>query len=197
MHVAVKSVSRADGITRPAFMNSIRDDWMQVTVAGAVFVLLGMLAFVVPPITAIVINVIIGWLFLFCGLIGFTIILGGQHFPGIWWAFLSSVFAIAVGSILTERSSADSVPLIYLLIAFFSVGGIATIVFALEHKQHLSDRHAWLIAGAIVDLALASVIVLGLPETMPWAVRLIVGINMIFGGMASIAIAIHAHATRA
>jgi uncharacterized membrane protein HdeD (DUF308 family) len=47
-----------------------------------------------------------------------------------------------------------------------------------------------LLSGA-VDLILASIIFLGLPGTAAWAIGLLVGINMVVGGSAVIAMALH------
>jgi uncharacterized membrane protein HdeD (DUF308 family) len=48
-----------------------------------------------------------------------------------------------------------------------------------------------LISG-IVDLLLAGIIFAGFPGTAAWALGLLVGINMIFGGVALVGIAAHA-----
>ena len=54
-----------------------------------------------------------------------------------------------------------------------------------------------LISG-IIDLILAGIIFAGLPGTAIWALGLLVGINMVFGGMALIAMAMAArHPTTA
>jgi uncharacterized membrane protein HdeD (DUF308 family) len=47
-----------------------------------------------------------------------------------------------------------------------------------------------LLSGA-VDLILASIIFLGLPGTAAWAIGLLVGINMVVGGFAVTAMALH------
>ena len=46
--------------------------------------------------------------------------------------------------------------------------------------------------SGIVDLALSVMIFAGLPSTATWAIGLLVGINMIFGGAALIGMALHA-----
>ena len=46
--------------------------------------------------------------------------------------------------------------------------------------------------GLPVDLILAGMIFLGLPATAAWAIGLLVGINLIFGGSALMAIALNA-----
>jgi uncharacterized membrane protein HdeD (DUF308 family) len=70
-------------------------------------------------------------------------------------------------------------------------------MFALEHKRELSGRWGLMLASGIVDLILAAIILAGLPGTAAWAIGLLVGINMIFGGSALIAMAMHARATAA
>jgi uncharacterized membrane protein HdeD (DUF308 family) len=49
-----------------------------------------------------------------------------------------------------------------------------------------------LLLSGIVDLVLAGIIVMGLPGTAAWAIGLLVGINMVFGGSALIGMALHA-----
>ena len=65
-------------------------------------------------------------------------------------------------------------------------------MFALEHKRELSGRWGWMLMSGIVDLVLAVMIFAGLPSTAVWAIGLLVGINMVFGGIALIAMALHA-----
>jgi uncharacterized membrane protein HdeD (DUF308 family) len=65
-------------------------------------------------------------------------------------------------------------------------------MFALEHRRELSGRWGWMLASGIIDLILATIILAGLPGTAAWAIGLLVGTNMVFGGTALIAMALHA-----
>ncbi len=49
-----------------------------------------------------------------------------------------------------------------------------------------------MLASGIVDLILAGIIFAGLPGTAFWALGLLVGINMLFGGTAMIGMALAA-----
>jgi uncharacterized membrane protein HdeD (DUF308 family) len=82
--------------------------------------------------------------------------------------------------------------LTYVLVAFFVIEGVASIMFALDHKRQLSGRWAMMLLSGIVDLVLATMIIAGLPSTAAWAIGLLVGINMVFGGVALAAMALHA-----
>jgi len=49
-----------------------------------------------------------------------------------------------------------------------------------------------MLASGVVDLILAGIIFAGLPGTAAWALGLLVGINMVFGGTAMIGMALAA-----
>jgi uncharacterized membrane protein HdeD (DUF308 family) len=49
-----------------------------------------------------------------------------------------------------------------------------------------------MLASGIVDLVLSGIIFAGLPGTAAWAIGLLVGINMVFGSVALITMALHA-----
>jgi uncharacterized membrane protein HdeD (DUF308 family) len=76
--------------------------------------------------------------------------------------------------------------------AYFLAEGVATIMYALEHRRELSEGWSWLLFGGIVDLLIAAIIIAGLPGSALWAVGLLVGINLIFGGASLIGMALAA-----
>ncbi|HEV2552021.1 MAG TPA: hypothetical protein VGU20_32230 [Stellaceae bacterium] len=49
-----------------------------------------------------------------------------------------------------------------------------------------------MMVNGVVDLILAAIILSGLPGTLAWALGLIVGIDMLFGGSSLIAMALEA-----
>jgi uncharacterized membrane protein HdeD (DUF308 family) len=46
--------------------------------------------------------------------------------------------------------------------------------------------------GGVMDLILAAIIIAGLPGTLAWALGLLVGIDLVFGGFSLIAMALSA-----
>src|SRR5215831_4415316 len=115
-----------------------------------------------------------------------------RHAPGFWWSLLSAVLGIVVGIMLLASPVIGALSLTFVLIAFFLIEGAVTIMFALDHKRELSGQWGWMLVSGIIDLVLAAMILAGLPSTAAWAIGLLVGINMIFGGAALIAMALHA-----
>jgi uncharacterized membrane protein HdeD (DUF308 family) len=58
--------------------------------------------------------------------------------------------------------------------------------------RELSGQWGWMLMSGLVDLVLSALIFAGLPSTAVWAIGLLVGVNMVFGGSALIAMALHA-----
>jgi uncharacterized membrane protein HdeD (DUF308 family) len=85
-----------------------------------------------------------------------------------------------------------TISLTLVLIAFFIIEGIVSIMYAIEHRNQLSGQWGWMLLSGIIDLILAAIIFAGLPGTAAWALGLLVGINMLFGGAALIAMALAA-----
>jgi len=161
-------------------------------VEGIVLVILGLLAVLVPPIASLAVAIFIGWLFLVSGGVGLATTFMLRGAPGFWWSLLSAVLAIVVGGLLIGSPATGVVSLTYLLIAFFLIEGIATIMYAVEHRDQYPGRWGWMLVSGIIDLILAAIILMGLPGTAAWAIGLLVGINLFFGGAALISLALYA-----
>jgi uncharacterized membrane protein HdeD (DUF308 family) len=65
-------------------------------------------------------------------------------------------------------------------------------MYALEHRRELSERWSWLLVAGIFDIVIAGIIIAGLPGSALWAVGLLVGINLLFGGASLIGMALAA-----
>jgi uncharacterized membrane protein HdeD (DUF308 family) len=175
-----------------AVATSIHRHWVLYLIEGIVLVILGGIAIVVPPLATIAVTIVLGWLFLVSGVMGLFTTFWMRAAPGFWWSLVSAILGIVVGFWLLAVPVSGAISLTIVLIAFFIIEGIASIMFALDHKRELSGRWGWMLASGIVDLILGALILAGLPSTAAWAIGLLVGINMVFGGAALIAMALHA-----
>ena len=175
-----------------AVSGAIRAHWKLFLIEGIVLVILGFAAILVPPIATLAFELVIGWLFLISGVVGLITTFYMRNAPGFWWSLLSAVVGIAAGLVLLRWPVSGTLSLTFVLIAFFVIEGILTIMYALDHRNQLSSRWGWMLASGIVDLILAGIIFAGLPGSAAWALGLLVGINMVFGGTAMIGMALAA-----
>jgi len=175
-----------------ALAGAIHEHWGLFLAEGIILVILGIAAIALPPIATLAFTIIIGWVFLISGVVGLFTTFWARHVPGFWWSLISAIIGIAAGVVLLLWPITGTLSLTLVLIAFFVVEGIVSIMYAIEHRNQLTGRWGWMLVSGIIDLILAGIIFAGLPGTVAWALGLLVGINMLFGGAALIAMALAA-----
>lgn len=171
---------------------SVREHWKAFLIEGIVLAILGLAAIIVPQLASLAVTIYLGWMFLIMGIVGLVMTFWARGMPGFWWSLISAILAIAAGAILLARPIQGVLTLTIVLGAFFLAEGVATIMYALEHRRELSGRWSWLVVSGIVDIIISGLIITGLPSSAEWAIGLLVGINLLFGGASLIGMALAA-----
>ena len=177
-----------------AAAGSLRSHWKFFMIEGVILVLLGLTAIILPQVASVAIAILIGWLLLMSGIVGLWSSFATRHAPGFGWSLLSAVAGLAAGLILLASPLSGVVTLTLVLSAFLCLEGIVSIFYAMQHRRELSGRWAMLLLSGVVDLLLAGLIVSGLPASAGWAIGILVGINLVMGGIALVTMASHARA---
>jgi uncharacterized membrane protein HdeD (DUF308 family) len=177
------------------FRKSLNAHWKAFLIEGIVLVVLGLAAIALPPLAGLATAIVLGWLFLFGGIVGLVATFNQRNAPGFGFAILSAIVALLAGIVLLWNPIAGVATLTYVLIAFFLIDGVLIVVMAFQHRRELVDRWQWMMIGGIMDLILAVIIIGGLPGTLTWALGLLVGIDLVFGGVSLIAMALSARQT--
>jgi uncharacterized membrane protein HdeD (DUF308 family) len=175
-----------------ALATSLSAHWKLFLIEGTVLVILGVAAVMLPLIATIAVAIMIGWIFLLSGVVGLLATFRMRSAPGFWWSLISGILGVVAGIVLLRWPLSGAFSLTLVLTLFLVLEGIVSIMFALEHKRELSGRWGMMLVSGVVDLILAAMIYAGLPGIAAWAIGLLVGINMVFGGSALIAMALHA-----
>jgi uncharacterized membrane protein HdeD (DUF308 family) len=175
-----------------ARVRPMRDHWLLSVFEGVLLVGLGAVAIMVPQFATLSLTVLLGWVFLISGGVGLVTTLWARHAPGYSWSLISALLGIGVGLVLLAWPISGAVSLTLLLAVFFAVEGLASVMYAFEHRRQLSGRSGWMFASGIVALILSALIFNGLPGTAEWVLGLLVGINMTIGGLALVAMSLHA-----
>ena len=183
--------SRLQGV-QAAVAASLHLHWRAFLIEGIVLLILGLFAIVIPVVATIAVEVFIGWVLLVSGVVGLISTFRMRNAPGFGWSLLSAVIAIAAGVILLAWPLSGVLSLTLILTAFLTIEGVASIMMALTHRHGFSARWALLLVSGLVDLFLAALILFGLPGTAAWAIGLLVGINLVFGGSTLISMALQA-----
>jgi uncharacterized membrane protein HdeD (DUF308 family) len=171
---------------------AVRGHWKAFLFEGILLAVLGLAAIIAPLIASLAFTIFLGWLFLISGIAGLAVTFWARQMPGFWWSLLSAVLAICAGLVLLARPAQGVLTLTIVIGAYFLAEGVTTIMYALEHRRELSERWNWLLFSGVLDILIAAMIIAGLPGSAEWAIGLLVGINLLFGGSTLIGMALAA-----
>ena len=171
---------------------AMREHWKAFLFEGILLSIIGLAAMVVPPLASLAITIFLGWMLLVSGVFGLIATYWARNMPGFWWSLISAALAVLAGGILLARPMQGVLTLTIVIGAYFLAEGVASIMYALEHRKELSGRWSWVLVAGLTDILIAFFIIAGLPGSAEWAIGLLVGINMLFGGATLIGMALAA-----
>ncbi len=171
---------------------AVKTHWKAFLFEGILLVILGIAAMIVPPLASLAITIFLGWMFLISGIGGLFVTYWARNMPGFWWSLFSAALAVLAGGVLLARPVQGVLTLTIVVGAYFLAEGVTSIMYALEHRKELSRRWSWLLIAGLMDLLIAFFIIAGLPGSAEWALGLLIGINMLFGGATLIGMALAA-----
>src|SRR3982075_3079274 len=171
---------------------AVREHWKAFLIEGILLVVLGLAAMIVPPLASLAVTIFLGWMFLISGIAGLFVTYWARQMPGFWWSLFSAALAVLAGLVLLARPMQGVLTLTIVVGAYFLAEGVATIMYALEHRRELSERWSWLLVSGLMDILIAFLIISGLPGSAEWAIGLLVGINLVLGGASLVGMALAA-----
>jgi uncharacterized membrane protein HdeD (DUF308 family) len=174
---------------------AVREHWKVFLFEGILLVILGLAAMIVPPLASLAVTIFLGWIFLISGIFGLIVTFWARQMPGFWWSLISAALAVGAGIILLARPVQGTLTLTIVVGAYFLAEGVITIMYAIEHRRELSKRWSWMLAAGLMDILVAAIIIAELPGSALWAVGLLAGINLLFGGAALIGMSLAARKT--
>jgi uncharacterized membrane protein HdeD (DUF308 family) len=171
---------------------AVRAHWKAFLIEGIVLAILGLAAMIVPQLAGLAITIFLGWMFLVTGVMGLFVTYWARAMPGFWWSLISAALAVLAGLVLLAHPMQGVLTLTIVVGAYFVAEGVASIMYSLEHRRELSGRWSWVLVAGLMDILIAFFIIAGWPGSADWAIGLLVGINLLFGGATLIGMALAA-----
>jgi uncharacterized membrane protein HdeD (DUF308 family) len=164
--------------------------WLILLIEGVALIGFGALALFIAPLMSLGTVTALGWLFVFGGIA--ALIAYFRLIPAAKVAYLPPIAALAMiaGLALLVKPWSGAISLTVVLIICFALVGAAKLAYPLERSRYLSGYRGWIRVSSVVDLALAGLMFVDLPDTALWAPGLLLGANMILGGIALVVIAL-------
>lgn len=171
--------------TVPMEAQTIRKYSTWFTIYGLALIVIGALAILAPGIATLATSILVGWLLLASGIFGIVAVIStGRNQTGFWWHLLTTALYIVAGVTLLWNPIAAAVTLTIVLAAYLLATGAMKIIVAFGYRDAIPGAWLWMLLSAVIDIVLGLIIVAGLPGTAAWVIGLIVGINLLFTGVA-------------
>ena len=156
-------------------------------IAGIASILLGALAIIFPFAATLAVELVIGAILAVSGIVELIRTVAMRRNGSLIWNALFGLAALAAGVILLVWPLEGMLTLTIVVGVFFLLGGAFKLVAGFGLRPF--PGWGWIGFSGALSVLLGLLLLFGLPGTALWAIGLLVGIDLIFLGIAEIAMA--------
>src|SRR5580693_6033951 len=151
---------------------------------GVLLIVFGMVAMGTPFLAAVAVNALIGWLIVLAGVVHLVLAFRAHGAGSMIWKLLVGVAYLCFGGYVIAHPVLGVVSLTLLLASLFVIEGV--LDFVLFAKMRPMHGASWVLLDGIVSVLLGLLIYMQWPSSSAWAIGTLVGISMIFSGVARV-----------
>jgi uncharacterized membrane protein HdeD (DUF308 family) len=172
----------------PEIKTALGKSWKMLLTAGIISAVLGAIAIIVPPLASVTITYLVGILLLI-GAVAYVAeaISRGSTGHRIWSALLAVLYVFA-GVWLIVNPVSGTITLTWVLAIFFLLIGVLRLIAGISSRGKVPNS-GWTIVNGVLSILIAVLVIGDLPSSAAWAIGLLVGIQLLFDGIALIATA--------
>jgi uncharacterized membrane protein HdeD (DUF308 family) len=151
---------------------------------GVLLIVLGIVAVGSPLLAAVAVNVVVAWLIVLAGIAHLMLAFRAHGGGSMIWKLLVGIAYVCFGGYLIVHPLLGVASLTLVLASLFLLEGVLDIVlYAKMRRLHGSN---WVLLDGIVSLLLGLMIYMQWPSSSGWAIGTLVGVSMIFSGVARV-----------
>jgi uncharacterized membrane protein HdeD (DUF308 family) len=165
-----------------------RIGWGYLVAEGVLLILVGIAAIVFPAVAGIAAAVLFGWILIISGIGGLISAFSTRPHLHFAWSLASSILAIVAGLVAALFPFAGVTALVIVIAAWLALDGVTSLMIGLDLRRSGRRSWGWPIVSAIVDWILTIAVLLLSPIGGLLLVGVIVGVDLIFGGLALLAL---------
>jgi uncharacterized membrane protein HdeD (DUF308 family) len=151
---------------------------------GVLLIVFGAVAVASPFLAAVAVNIAVAWLIVLAGVVHLMLAFRAHGAGSMIWKLLVGVAYLCFGGYLIVHPLLGVASLTLVLASLFLVEGVLDIVLFV--KMRPLHGSSWVLLDGIVSLLLGLMIYMQWPSSSAWAIGTLVGISMIFSGVARV-----------
>src|ERR1700728_1381449 len=151
---------------------------------GVLLIVFGVVAVGSPFLAAVAVNAVVAWLIVLAAVVHLMLAFGAHGAGSMIWKVLVGIAYLCFGAYLIMHPVLGVASLTLLLASLFLIEGILDIVLFFKMPQ--MQRSTWVLVDGIITLLLGLMIYAQWPSSSAWAIGTLVGLSMIFSGVARV-----------
>jgi len=151
---------------------------------GVLLIVLGMLAVGSPFLAAVAVSAAVAWLIVLAGVVHLMLAFRAHGAGSVIWKVLVGIAYLCFGGYLIVHPLLGVASLTFALALLFMIEGMLNIV--LFFKMRSVHGSSWVLVDGIITLLLGLMIYMQWPSSSAWAIGTLVGISLIFSGVARV-----------
>lgn len=166
------------GALRARFEQELRTHKGKYILQGTLFIILGVLAAMLPGATALSAELLIGVVILLSGIFQLVLALKSKMH---WWSILSAILSITVGTVMIWKPFAGLLAIVTLVAIFMTIEGIFELLLAWQFRP--LRYWGWMLFSGFITLLLAIMLWVGYPAFDVLYLGWVIAINLILYGL--------------
>ncbi|HTU41073.1 MAG TPA: DUF308 domain-containing protein [Candidatus Aquilonibacter sp.] len=151
---------------------------------GVLLIVFGVVAVGAPLLAALAVNALVGWLIVLAGIVHLMLAFRVHGAGSVIWKLLVGIAYVCFGTYVILHPVLGIASLTLILASLFLIEGILDII--LYVKMRPIHGSSWVLIDGIVTLLLGLLIYMQWPSSSAWAIGTLVGISLIFSGVARV-----------
>jgi uncharacterized membrane protein HdeD (DUF308 family) len=151
---------------------------------GVLLIVFGMVAVGMPLLAAVAVSALVAWLIVLAGIVHLMLAFRVHSAGSVIWKLLVGLAYLCFGGYLLMHPLLGVATLTLLLASLFLIEGLLNIVLYVQMRP--IHGSSWLLVDGIVTLLLGLLIYMQWPSSSAWAIGTLVGVSMIFSGVARV-----------
>ena len=165
-----------------------RTKWLWLVLLGAVLILAGIVAILIPVVSEIAASKVLGCVLIVSGVLQIMQAAKLVDWLGFIWHLLLGILAAVGGTLIDLDPFAGVIAITILIAIIFAAHGATQVAFAVRVRRQ-PGWHWFLVSGCIA-LAVSLLLILKLPYSHSFTPATIAGVSLMFAGWAYIAMAL-------
>ena len=165
-----------------------RTKWLWLVLLGAVLMLAGIVAILLPAVSEIAASKVLGTVLIVSGLVQIMQSAKMLGWLGFIWHLLLGILAVIGGALIYLNPFAGVIAITILIAIIFAVHGVTQVGFAIRVRRQ--PGWYWFLLSGCIALAVSVLLILKLPYSHSFTPATVAGVSLLFAGWAYVAMAL-------